>query len=245
MEVTFVTAFIDLQEEREKRHTPLSRFKFFEELSSTGIRVHLFLSKSYRSIYEKMIGTKPNIHLEFIELKDLTTYKDLLDLTYTIPPTNLPTKDTAHYHIINNAKIEFVERAIKMNVFSSDTYAWIDFSIGHMFKNPKETLQYIQNMKIITHVEQMYFPGCWSLHQGLPELFSKVSWRFCGSFFLGGKKALLEFHRIYRIHFRNIVKNHGILPWEVNIWHYLENNDLFRPVWYAADHNDSIVRFTQ
>jgi hypothetical protein len=244
MEVTFVTAFIDLQEEREKRHTPISRFNFFDELSSTGIHIHLFLSESYRELYDKMIGPRKNIYLEYIELDELTTYTDLSGLSYTLPLSDSPMKDTAHYHIINNAKIELVERAIKMDVFSTDTYAWIDFSIGHMFQKPSETLNYIKSIKNTCNLDTLYFPGCWKPYQGVPELFSKVSWRFCGSFFIGGKTALLDFHRNYRIEFRKIVKKYGILPWEVNIWHYMETKDLFRPVWYLADHNDSVVRFS-
>ena len=245
MEPTFVSAFIDLKEEREKRHTPLSRFNLFEELSSTGIHIHLFLSESYRDLYEKMIGERENIFLEYIELEDLTTYDDLSGISYTVPSSDNITKDTAHYHIINNAKIEFVEKAIRQNVFSTDTYAWIDFSIGHMFKKPIETLKYIQSMKTVSHLDGLHFPGCWDEYRGISELFSKVSWRFCGSFFIGGDKDLLEFHRIYRMQFRKMVKKYGILPWEVNVWHYLENKDFFSPVWYIADHDDSIVRFKQ
>jgi hypothetical protein len=244
MPITFVSAFIDLKEERDPRHTPLSRFHFFEELASTGINIHLYLSYAYRGYYETIVKSRPNVFVDYIELADLFTYKDLAGLQYGLPSTDNPSKDTAHYHILNSAKIEFVARAILQNVFPSDKYAWIDFSVGHVFRNSKETLKYLQDVAT-EPVEGLHFPGCWPTHYGRDELFSRISWRFCGGFFVGDCGSLLKFHELYRAKFRGIVEKSGILPWEVNVWHYLEIHEGFSPTWYAADHNDSIVRFKQ
>ena len=245
MPITFVSAFIDLKEERETRHTPVSRFNFFEELASTGINIHLFLSYSYKGLYQDIIGHRQNVFVDFIELADLSTYKELNGVKYTLPATDNALKDTAAYHILNNAKAEFVERAIKQGQFPAETYAWIDFSIGHVFREVRDSLKYLKDVG--TSLEPvptgLYFPGCWYTHYGIYDLFSKISWRFCGGFFVGDKASLLGFAELHRANFRAIVEKSGVLPWEVNIWHYLELHCGFKPTWYSADHNDSIVRF--
>jgi hypothetical protein len=244
MPITFVSAFIDLKEERDPRHTPVSRFHFFEELASTGIHIHLYLSSCYKELYDKIVGPRSNVFVELIELSDLLTYRELAGLSYGIPATDNPTKDTAHYHILNNAKIEFVTRAIGQEIFRSDTYAWIDFSVGHVFRNSKETLKYLQDVAGQS-VKGLHFPGCWPSNYGVGVLFSRISLRFCGGFFVGDSESLLDFSGLYRAKFRSIVKKGGVLPWEVNVWHYMEVHEEFSPTWYAADHNDSIVRFRE
>lgn len=246
MAITFVSAFIDLQEERETRHSPLSRIHFFEELASTGINIHLFLSHSYRTLYMEIVGYRQNVFVNFLELADLTTYKELAGVSYTLPNTDNVLKDTGHYHILNNAKAEFVERAIKQGQFPAPNYAWIDFSIGHVFHETRNTLKYLQDISAdpTLEIHGLYFPGCWSnSYGGMYDLFSKISWRFCGGFFVGDTESLLAFAALHRANFRSIVEKSGVLPWEVNIWHYLELNCGFNPTWYNADHNDSIVRF--
>jgi Bacterial protein of unknown function (HtrL_YibB) len=247
MTITFVTAFIDLCEERDKRHTPASRFSHFKDLVSMGINIHLFLSNSYRVMYENTIKKSPNVHVEYIELKDLTTYKDLINVQYNLPSTDNPTKDTANYHILINAKIEFVERAIRQNVFPAKHYAWIDFSIGHVFSRPNKTYQYLKDisMKSDLVLDRLYVPGCWTNSYAVNHLFSRISWRFCGGFFVGDCSSLLNFSKLYRAKFKNIIQKNGVLPWEVNIWHYLEIHEGFSPTWIAADHNDSILEFLQ
>ena len=241
MAITYVSAFIDLQETREEGRTPMSRFHFFEELASTGINIHLFLSYSYRGYYETVLGARENVFVDYIELADLATCADLRGLSYTVPPSENKVKDTANYHIINNAKIEFVERAIKGARFNAYSYAWIDFSIGHMFRQPRDTLAYLKGAAY--NEKGLVFPGCWPIHYRANELFTKISWRFCGSFFLGDRDSLLKFAELYRAKFRGIVEKRGVLPWEVNIWHYLELHEGFAPRWFSADHDDSIVRF--
>jgi len=245
MPITYVSAFIDLKEEREERHTPVSRINFFEELASTGINIHLFLSPSYKGLYEGIVGHRQNVFVNFIELTDLTTYKELINVKYTIPVTDNLLKDTANYHILINGKAEFVERAIKQGQFPAETYAWIDFSIGHVFSDMRNTLKYLKDVSEELEPVQkgLYFPGCWYKHYGMYDLFSKVSWRFCGGFFVGDKASLLGFAELYRANFKTIIEKSGVLPWEVNIWHHLELNYGFKPTWYHADHNDSIIRF--
>ena len=85
------------------------------------------------------------------------------------------------------------------------------------------------------------FPGCWQ--KGLGNPISGVCWRFCGGFFLGDRESLIKWSALYRAHFPTLVKSYGLL-WEVNTWTLLEqlNDPAFRPHWFKADHNDSIIR---
>jgi len=53
----------------------------------------------------------------------------------------------------------------------------------------------------------------------------------------------MKWSALYRTHFPELVKAHGLL-WEVNVWTLLEqrNDSSFQPQWFKADHNDSIIK---
>jgi hypothetical protein len=231
----FVSAFIDIGSAVKSSEYRIGQFK---HLADSGIQIHLFLSKSFQDQYDSIVGSRPNITVETIELHDLETYKEMSDVTYTIPPSNNPQKDTAAYHIVQNAKIEFVERATRL--YTSSHFAWIDFNICQMFRTMPETIAYLQ--KNMEARPGLYMPGCWPKGYGQESLFQTISWRFGGSFFFGDTESIHAFYKSYRTLFKRIVKMTTVLTWEVNIWHYMEIHDHFRPLWYLADHNDSIVR---
>ena len=113
--------------------------------------------------------------------------------------------------------------------------------------------------------DQMIIPGCWSkisidtflsvegdlenLREKQESFLNNVSWRFCGNVLWGNPLAIRKFRRLYDKYFRNFLKQNHILTWEVNFWAYLEsvlsdkdtnNKDKWNPIWYSADHNDSI-----
>ena len=82
-----------------------------------------------------------------------------------------------------NSKIEFVRRA--MEVGTTSHYAWIDFSIAHVFRN-SETLLYLGMLGRTQLRKGLWFPGCWtSPSNGLDH----VNWRFCGGFFVGDRDS--------------------------------------------------------
>lgn len=102
------------------------------------------------------------------------------------------------------------------------------------------------------------------------HFLNNVSWRFCGNVIWGNPSAIRKFRSLYDKYFkvflkissfsslynyettekkytdsaskiRNSVKIKGILSWEVNFWAWLETNvEEWNPIWYAADHNDSL-----
>lgn len=235
--VTFVSAFIDIGSAvKSSEH----RIRLFKHLADSGIPIHLFLSMSFIEKYYEIVGECSNVCVEPIELSELETFKELADVSYTIPKSSNPEKDTAAYHIVQNAKIEFVERARRIYDTTTTHYAWIDFNICQMFRNVPECVAYLRDRLRLD--AGLYMPGCWYTGTGQDNLFTSINWRFCGSFFIGDAASILNFYTLYRAHFKKTVLERRILTWEVNIWHYLELTGDFRPIWYAADHDDCIIR---
>lgn len=237
--VTFVSAFIDIGSTvKSVDH----RMRLFKHLADSGISIHLFLSPSFSDQYNAVVGLRANVHVEFVDLEDLKTFHEISGLTYTVPTSNNPDKDTAAYHIVQNAKIEFVDRVRRLE--KTTHYAWIDFNICQMFSDVSECMDYLQTKMRLQ--KGLRVPGCWpkasaSMAENA-DFLSQIHWRFCGSFFIGDAASIQEMHDVYRREFKNIVRTHGILTWEVNIWHYLDARGLWNPIWYSADHNDTIIR---
>ena len=224
MSVTFVTAFLDLHEDRPIDKSDARRIAFFKQIEETGIRLHVFASPE---------------HIDKISVRNGVVEPFTLEetLAYATAPNGLPEvrnvpHDTRNFLTMINAKTEFVKRAILSGLHSSTHYAWIDFSIAHVFRNP-DTPRILPQLASRTFPDRcMYVPGC----TGKATFLSNVNWRFCGGFFLGDKQSLLEFHDIHCLVFPRL----PILTWEVNVWACLEACG-WTPTWVAADHNDSII----
>ena len=115
----------------------------------------------------------------------------------------------------------------------STHYAWIDFSIYHCLQNPAASNQ-LQAIQAFTFPSTcLYFPGCW---QKIAVLWDQINWRFCGGFFLGDKKSLIDLYE----HFVQVYTNLPNLTWEVNVWAFIENRGRHFD-WYPGDHNNSIL----
>lgn len=235
--VTFVSAFIDIGSSvKSAEH----RMRLFKHLADSGIPIHLFLSSSFIEEYYAIVGEAKNVRVEPVELEDLETYKEIADMDYTVPISANAAKDTAKYHIVQNAKVEFVERVRRLN--ETTHYAWIDFNICQMFRDIPECMKYLAtNLRL---EDGLSMPGCWPLGTNVEDdrVFLAIHWRFCGSFFVGDAKSVERFYRVYRERFRVLVQDTRILSWEVNVWHYFELASFFKPNWYIADHDDSIIR---
>lgn len=227
MQPTFVTALIDLDEDRPVDKSIDRYIGLFNLLQSSGIRIHLFLSPRFRGRVQVQNGI-----IEYLTLKDLETYR--------LAPGGLPTyrnalHDTRNFLILMNAKTELVRRAIDSQMHSSTHFGWIDFGICHMFRTPVQTIERLRNLSCLP-ATCMYLPGCWDRASAVD--FSSVSWRFCGSTFLGDKHSILDFAE-------RVAKVFPALPhltWEVNVWAHLETLG-WNPTWFSADHNDSILNF--
>lgn len=222
--VTFVSAFLDLEEDRPVDKSVERYFDLFNVLQSTGIRFHLFLSPKFRGKVQLRNGI-----IEYISLKDLDTHKVAAE---GLPETRNESHDTRNFLILMNAKTEFVRRAIESQMHETTHFAWIDFAIPYIFRTPQLTLETLRHLSNLPE-KCLYFPGCWSEKI---STFSHVNWRFCGGFFIGDKTSLLDLStRVL-----SVLPTLPNLAWEVNTWAHLETLG-WEPTWYPADHNDSIL----
>lgn len=240
MSTTFVTAYLDLHEDRSKDKSIDKCVEHFTNLIKINIPIIVFLSKTF---IEKIrnIAT-PNLHIIEIELEELTIFKQ----TMQVNSLNLPSNRTFHHDTLNfmilmNSKIEFIHRAISINPFITEQFAWIDFSICHIFKNLNKTLPYLYTLSNTKLKKGLYFPGCWDKNVGYSFVYDNVHWRFAGGFFIGDTNSLESMYNLYMDKFPIILNTHKRMLWEVNIWSILEQEYGLSPIWYLADHNDTIV----
>lgn len=223
MEVTFVSALLDLDEARPVDKSLERYLALFETLQSSGIRLHLFLSPRYRGRVHLRNGI-----IEYLSLSDLETPKRAPS---GLPPHRNEQHDTRNFLCLMNAKTELVRRAIESQMHTSTHFAWIDFGICHMLRTPWTTLETLRAMTTLPE-RCLYLPGCWDIRL---SSMTPVAWRFCGSFFVGDRASCLDFSR--RV--LEVLPTLPHLTWEVNVWAHLETLG-WTPTWYKADHNDSI-----
>jgi len=236
---TFVTAFLDLGEDRSKDKSVDKCLGLFSQLAGTGISIRLFLSVSYQADYDRIVGAHPNVSIQHLELQDLDTYYDVTTIDYGLPQIRTEHHDTRNFMILMNSKIELVFRAMQQDKGEAQQYAWIDFSIFHVFRDLPGTAAYLKMLGSSTVKPGLYMPGCWD--RGGEPSFASVCWRFCGGFFLGDTTSLEKFYMSSRSLFKAVVALKG-LAWEVNFWAWMEYIGHLNCDWFKADHNDSIVR---
>uniref|UniRef100_A0A6C0ELV0 Glycosyl transferase CAP10 domain-containing protein n=1 Tax=viral metagenome TaxID=1070528 RepID=A0A6C0ELV0_9ZZZZ len=224
MTVTFVTAFLNLHEDRPADKSDERRIELFKQLEATGIRLHVFCSPEHAGKFTVRNGV-----IEQISLSQLDTY--------AVAPPGLPDvrnvpHDTRNFLILMNSKAELVDRAIRVG--NTTHYAWIDFNVCHVFRD-LNTVNTLVDLSTHSFPDScLYFPGC----TGKGSYgFSAVNWRFCGGFFLGDKQSLIDFYDLYKRKFPRL----PVLTWEVNVWAYFESCG-WSPTWFSANHDDSIIR---
>lgn len=239
MTTTFVSALIDLNENRPIGKGLSNYLEHFKYLANTGLPFHVFVSSSFHDKFKEVYQSYKNIYSEVVNLEDLETYIDIKEVKYSRPSVIVEhEKQTTNYNIMNNSKIEFIKKAIDKDIYSTTQFAWIDFGINHVIKN-KETYKKLQYTRL--SISNVVIPTIWQRSSDRANDFNHINWRFAGGFFIGKKDCLVSFYNLYRQEFRKAVEAYGILPWEVNMMAYFEENFNFLPDTYSADHNDSIL----
>ena len=234
----FVTAILDLREDRSNDRSIETRFAHFARLASTGIHLCVFYSETYRERIEGMCATYPNVRAVPQELEDLWLYQQLEGLAVDLPATRTEYHDTRNFLILMNSKLDFVRAALALYPEVRHV-AWIDFNVWHVMRRTAETQNRLQMMAQSAFQETVLaIPGCWPQNDHVP--FSRVHWRFCGGFFLGDRRSVLAFADLYRTFAVPAFRSQG-LTWEVNLWAWLEAHHGLRPAWFRADHDDSLV----
>jgi len=251
--ITFVTAFIDLYEDdRQHVRTSDNYVSLFKQLASSGISICLYVSSSYELIGLDLQKQFPNVVLmRILELKDTETYKIIMDHNPEIPIVSNIKKDTKNYMILMNSKSEFVYKASIVNPFNTNHFAWIDFGICHILRNPQKTLTDLFNLSNTQLIDKLLvFPSCWTKNESLniinknkQLLTTNIQWRFCGGFYIGDKDSLKDMYLLVKNELPNYIKHSGtnIINWEVNTWLWLEQDCGWNIETYKSDHNDSIL----
>ena len=247
--ITFVTSFTDVYKEKQFEDKTIEwRINQFIDIAETGINIYLFLDideNEYNKEIQKLYEYK-NVHIEKFVLKDTFVYQSICNLEYTLPSVRNEHKDNIEFMTIINSKAEFLKKAIDKNVWNSTHFAWIDFSISYVFKEKKTTFEYLTLLsKRYLKSDFLVIPGCWDKINIIDtdnRIINNIYWRFCGGFLLGDAKSVSKLFELYREHFVNFIKINKKLVWEVNFWAWLEVNTVWMPIWYSADHNDSIIK---
>lgn len=244
---TFVTAYLKVyDEEYDMSRTFENRLKHFMLLLDLGINICIFIEPELKSKFDELELKYNNLKvIQSIKIQQLELYKigEENSQLCNLPANRNELKDTKNYMFLMLAKLEFIKKTIDLNPYNSDYFCWFDFSLPYIFKNLNNTLLKIKNISNTEFkTDFICLPGCWnSKINNLDYLKDNIVWRFCGGFLIGDKRSLIHFYIISHDYFLNFLNQTRTLVWEVNYWAWLENLDLISPIWYLADHNDSIV----
>ena len=234
MGITFVTSFFNIYDhDYDATKTVEWRIERFRDIARTGIKICLYVGVEF-------------LHLIPTEYANVSIIEALITQTASaeLPQQRSIHKDTAKYMQVINSKTDFMSDAIHRNTWSSTHFAWIDFNISYVFANKERTLRFIRELDLYKLPDKcMLIPGCWSKYDNINigHVTECIHWRFCGGFFIGDKNSILRFGELYNEKFSVFTQTHNKLVWEVNFWAWLEVNSDWRPQWYLADHNDSII----
>ena len=248
--VTYVTSYINIYERVYGNRDIEWRTRHFRNLMLANINIYAFISPEYEEILLEMTKGYPNVILKTIDFKSMEIYKDAMELppgTWELPRNRNVEKDTAEYILLMHAKTEFIHRVIEENPWNTGHFAWIDFNIAYIFKEMEKTQEYLYVQSKRHFLEKcIIIPGCWGKlpADDVARAYDDIHWRFCGGFILGDKESLVHFYKLYRQLFHQFLKESRRLVWEVNFWAWLEAKHDWAPLWFLADHNDSMVQFT-
>ena len=248
--VTFVTSYIKIyNEEYDSSRTFDERLKHFIKLVKKGINICIFVSPEYELPILEITNEYKNVKLMGICSKNQLTFSNNNFNTdsYQLPNNRNKLKDTKDYMFLMNSKINFVKKVVEENPFSNNYFCWFDFSLQYIFKNGDSTFDKIFEMSKKEYIDTfLVFPGCWN-KEIINDVMIKnyICWRFCGGFFMGDKKSILDFYNTSFDNFQNFLNQTNTLLWEVNYWAWLESKNKLNLIWYKADHNDSIIEIPE
>lgn len=247
---TFVSAFVSIYTNSNPTSHPEKtlerRIAHFEDIANTGIQLCLYSCPITKPLLMAFQDKYQNVKLLDFDYRDTDTYRACMrdNDTITYPRMRDASKDTCEYMALMHCKIEFMNHAISVNPWNSDTFAWIDFSIGYIFKNKQVSLNQltkIANSKFNGRYH-MVIPGCWGVILDDSAVLENIHWRFCGGFFLGRIEAIQMFYYFYKTYFPIFMNKHNRALWEVNFWAWLEFVSQWRPYWYyCKTHDDSML----
>lgn len=251
---TFVTAYYPVFEttnQYAKEKTPEWRWQRFFELADQCLPMVLFCAPEESITFTEKY---PHIHVVKMPLADMWTSSFLraieenTNIQIRLPKHRNEMKDTREFLTLMNTKPDFMASAIEINPWKTALFAWVDFNITSIFSDPIEVFSCMAQQE--PTLSGMHIPGCQASIVGkndITQICAKsIQWRFVGGFFIGKPDAILHWiHQIYRPGFMvYMAESDYTLTWEVNVWAWLEARYVtdWKPEWYSANHNDTIIR---
>lgn len=223
MGITYVTAFLC---GRTPKRSYDAYKGYFDRLAATGLPFVVFLDR-------RLDWTFPSNVFVLPVLLEETWVAQHVPSNAELPPIRNPV-DTLEYMLIQASKLEWVERATYLNPWKTDWFAWIDFGIVHVFRDPDSTLNRLQRMGPPA-TREFRTAGIWA-HK-TADVWKQICWRFAGGFFLGDTESVRSVEAQFR---ETIERSLPKFTWEVNLWALMESNGV--PMgWYIASHDDTII----
>lgn len=250
--VSFVSCYIRIYEENfvYAGKTTDWRMSNFLEVAKSGIPMIVYVCSSTRSVVEDACDTASlsNVFIIEVDLKDLCVYNALSNHSLALPRMRSEEKDTKEYMALMNTKIEFIKDAIERNPHKTTHFSWLDLSFHYILTNSVDTFLELKRVASILPEEGLFIPGCheksdYEEENLIHNYCSFIKWRFCGGFFVGDKDSLLRFYDMYLRWLPVFIEETRYATWEVNVWAWFESNPAigWNPIWYKADHNDSMI----
>jgi len=246
MSLTLVTAMLKIYdiEYNEKRNGKCleDRLNHFQSLVETGLPLVIYVSEIYKGAVEERCKGFEQVRLIVTELADTWTYKEVAKWKEAIPVHRNVAKDTFEFLTLMTAKAEFMTRAVDSNPFGSDKFAWVDFNVFHVLFNGFTSQEVLKGWSRATLKAEHTFvvPGCWDQGRGLDR--NAIHWRFCGGFFLATAAGVKEFFDLHEKHLGSAFDG---LSWEVNFWAWLEKEAGWRPSWFRAGHDSTLIEIPE
>ena len=243
--ITFVTAFFNIYKYPLDSDTIKYRFDRFKEIATTGIQLCVYTEPEFINTFKELKKEFPNIKImNPINLKRSNISIICSSIQYTLPSIRNQEKDNDEFMIFINTKYQLLENAISINPWNSSYFAWIDFSLSHIFKNLKESqsqLVFLSNLKL---TKKFFTVGGWEKTKTpFHELqCDNVVWRFCGGFLLGDTESIKEFTNLSNQYLHVFMNKYKKLIWEVNFWSWLETFVGWKPTWFHTMFNDGIIK---
>lgn len=234
---TLVTALLNSADVKAEYRDPSKYFELFKPLAESGINLIVFMSAH---LMPNAVSLYPGVRFEPVILEELESHQVAFSDNTRLPDHHNAVKDTRTYMAIINAKTELMLRAIKLDRPKTTHYGWIDFGISHVLSDPATCLARLKHQCEHLLSPLLVIPGCWASvsHE---QLTRGVVWRFCGGFFVGDVDSVRRFCELAAMAYQTAVKKTGVVTWEVNTWARLELEYGWKPEWFQADHNDSML----
>jgi hypothetical protein len=241
--ILFVSCFVKIYETIPNERTTQWRINYFKSLLKTGINILLFISPEFEKEFKFLRLIYPNLKYQLIDIATELSLFSNRPTTPKLPDIRNESKDTYEYMALMNSKLDFIKKAIDHHPPHTH-YAWIDFNIPYIFKEPDFTFSFLSFLsKQQLNSQFLYIPGCWDKIDTHQLITYNVLWRFCGGFFIGDKNSILDFFHAVKYNVQDQLIDKSVMVWETNLWAFLESTGKWIPShWvHVNDHDDTMI----